>query len=85
MRFPIWCELVCPGCATTTAGRFTYTGVPHAAMRRTAMREGWVFANEDVYCSLKCVAKDAELMRGRGVPGGGLDAQPSGSQDADGA
>lgn len=50
MTWPIWCEIVCRECASTTAGQFNYSSLKKNEMRNEAMRNGWKIVNNDWLC-----------------------------------
>ena len=54
-RIPVWCELVCRECSTTTAGRFSYGSPGRNHMHKEAMEEGWLFRHNECFCSRKCL------------------------------
>lgn len=53
MSFWVWTELVCRGCATTLAGRFTQGPIRRREMKNEATRHGWIFdkESEDWFCA----------------------------------
>ncbi len=57
MTTPIWCELVCIECASTTSGRHTYGAIPRASMKREATKDGWIFKHDDCFCSAACLRR----------------------------
>lgn len=46
MSFWVWTEIVCRGCASVTAGRFTAGIVRRREMKNEAHRQGWIFDKE---------------------------------------
>jgi len=52
MSFPVWCELICDGCARTFAGLWA-TGeyIPRTTLKTQSEHEGAIFKNNgDVLC-----------------------------------
>ncbi len=63
MTFPVWLEVVCGYCSTTTAGRFTYKGnIPVRQIKNEAKANGWVFKYNDCFCSEYCADKHFERI-----------------------
>lgn len=61
---PVWSELVCLSCATTTSGEFNSGKLRKQSMVAHAKRQGWLFKHDDCFCSQKCLTqfeKDSRL------------------------
>lgn len=50
----IWCELVCAQCSRTRTGRYTSGALPRRALMKDARSAGWVFADDNAFCSPQC-------------------------------
>jgi len=54
-KFSIWCEIVCRSCARTATGEFTSSTIRRDAMRKEALKEGFIFFDDETFCSDSCL------------------------------
>jgi hypothetical protein len=58
MTTPVWTELVCGTCATTTSGRYAFNGrIEVKAMKSEAKAIGWTFKHDECFCSKNCLTR----------------------------
>ena len=65
MPLGVWIELVCAACCSeTTAGQWSYRGVPRTSMRKEAANKGWVLTKDGqgMLCA-KC-AREEDTTKG---------------------
>lgn len=65
-NWPVWCEIVCSRCTTTTAGQFNTTKFNKGKMRINATNKGWRIVADDWLC-VECV-KRALIISGQAMP-----------------
>lgn len=58
MVTPVWVEFVCRKCAKVEIGQYVTNGqIPVRALKKEALKQGWLFKHNEVFCSDDCVTK----------------------------
>ena len=64
-NWPVWCELVCKKCRSTTAGQFNVATLNKVTLRNEALRKGWrIVANE--WLCIDCLDGEIDRVHNQG-------------------